>query len=154
MHQHVFIQHGCLSFCRRSCRCLVSLRTVYGCWVSCRRAALPPHHSGIISPRCAARECVCAASYLSVLLNNSFADICVAEDGTIHISLQKMRKGETWQCVFKGHGALDPVAETEIHKAMLLQRFGEEHPGFDFSGAGVSGGVPDPRTFMGGVKYT
>ncbi len=36
---------------------------------------------------------------------------------------------------------------------MLLERFGEEHPGFDFSQAALNGTVPDPRTFMGGVSY-
>jgi hypothetical protein len=59
-----------------------------------------------------------------------------------------------WPSVFVGHAPLDPVAIQETNKKMLLQRFGEEHPGFDFSGAEVSGSAPDPRTFMGGVKYT
>jgi hypothetical protein len=33
------------------------------------------------------------------------------------------------------------------------RRFGDEHPGFDFRDAAINGQVPDPRTFMGGVKY-
>ncbi|CAN0027242.1 unnamed protein product [Heterosigma akashiwo] len=36
---------------------------------------------------------------------------------------------------------------------MMLERFQEENPGFDFSGAEFNGMVPDPREFMGGVKY-
>jgi hypothetical protein len=37
---------------------------------------------------------------------------------------------------------------------MLLERFQAEHPGFDFSGAEVTGAVPDPRTFLGGMRHT
>jgi hypothetical protein len=34
----------------------------------------------------------------------------------------------------------------------MLERFQEEHPGFDFSDAEFNGQVPEARTFMGGVK--
>ena len=34
-----------------------------------------------------------------------------------------------------------------------LERFQEENPGFDFSGASFNGQVPDPKNFMGGVGY-
>ena len=87
-----------------------------------------------------------------------------------------MRKGEPWPAAFKGHGEvrktnhftslswlmlqndflilqLDPMASSEVKKQMMLERFQEEHPGFDFSGAEFSGDAPDPRSFMGGVKY-
>ena len=46
---------------------------------------------------------------------------------------------------------LDPLSVGEEQKAMMLERFQSEHPGFDFSGADFSGAAPDPRTFMGGV---
>ena len=75
------------------------------------------------------------------------------EDGEITLTLTKAKKGETWASVCAGHGALDAAAEAEVHKRMLLERFGQEHPGFDFSGAEVSGAVPDPREFLGGVKH-
>ena len=75
------------------------------------------------------------------------------DGGELTLTLTKARKGETWPCVFAGHGALDPVAEAGVHKRMLLERFAEEHPGFDFSQADVTGNVPDPREFMGGVRY-
>ena len=29
-----------------------------------------------------------------------------------------------------------------------------QNPGFDFSGADFNGQVPDPQTFMGGIKHT
>jgi hypothetical protein len=49
---------------------------------------------------------------------------------------------------------LNPLEQEEIRKKMMLERFQEENPGFDFSSAEFNGGAPDPRTFMGGVKYT
>jgi hypothetical protein len=52
-----------------------------------------------------------------------------------------------------GHGELNPFVQGEVQKSLMLERFGEENPGFDFSGADFSGSVPDPRNFMGGVKY-
>ena len=48
---------------------------------------------------------------------------------------------------------LDASTKQEAQKKLMLERFQEEHPGFDFSGAEFSGAAPDPRTFMGGVKY-
>lgn len=78
----------------------------------------------------------------------------LAEDGEIHVTLQKMRKAETWSTAFAGHAPLDPLATEEEQRRILLQRFQEEHPGFDFSGAAVNGAVPDPRTFMEGVRYS
>ena len=35
----------------------------------------------------------------------------------------------------------------------MIERFQEEHPGFDFRSAEFNGQVPDLRAFMGGVKY-
>lgn len=35
----------------------------------------------------------------------------------------------------------------------MLERFQEEHPGFDFSDADFNGKVPEAREFMGGIKY-
>mmetsp|Transcript_15887 Transcript_15887/g.30733 ORF Transcript_15887/g.30733 Transcript_15887/m.30733 type:complete len:155 (+) Transcript_15887:174-638(+) len=75
------------------------------------------------------------------------------DDGEIEINLKKMRKAATWESALRGHGTLDPLAKAEVQKKMTLERFQEEHPGFDFSGAEFSGSAPDPRTFMDGVKY-
>eukprot|EP01114_Cavostelium_apophysatum_P008168 TRINITY_DN2048_c0_g1_i1.p1 TRINITY_DN2048_c0_g1~~TRINITY_DN2048_c0_g1_i1.p1 ORF type:complete len:155 (-),score=20.10 TRINITY_DN2048_c0_g1_i1:42-506(-) len=74
------------------------------------------------------------------------------EDGILHITLQKMFKGDTWLAVFKGHEQLDPLSQEELKKTMMLERFQEENPGFDFSGANFSGSAPDARTFMGGIS--
>ena len=77
----------------------------------------------------------------------------MVEDDELHIQLQKMKKAETWSMACKGHGGLDPLTQSEVQKKILLERFQEENPGFDFSSADVNGMVPDPREFMGGVKY-
>lgn len=88
----------------------------------------------------------------------------------INISLCKMNKAEVWVCALKGRadtegGAagdgkggdassreVDAVTKEELRRKMLLERFQEEHPGFDFSGAEFNGMVPEARTFMDGVK--
>lgn len=74
-------------------------------------------------------------------------------DGEIEINCQKMNKAQTWESALLGHGQMNPYVKGEVQKALMLERFGAENPGFDFSGAEFSGSVPDPRNFMGGVKY-
>lgn len=75
------------------------------------------------------------------------------DNGEIEINLQKMRKASTWDTCLKGHDELDPLSREQIKKQMTLERFQEEHGGFDFSGAEFNGAAPDPRTFLGGVPY-
>ncbi|CAO2034687.1 unnamed protein product, partial [Urochloa humidicola] len=74
------------------------------------------------------------------------------EDGEMHITLQKREKGKTWSSPIQGQGILDPYAADQEQKRLMLQRFQEENPGFDFSQAQFSGTCPDPRTFMGGMR--
>lgn len=50
-------------------------------------------------------------------------------------------------------GVVDPFTRQEMQRSLMLERFQEEHPGFDFRDATFNGEVPDPRTFMGGVSY-
>jgi len=52
-----------------------------------------------------------------------------------------------------GRAQVDPYTQSEVQKSLMLERFQEENPGFDFSGASFNGAVPDPKTFMGGVGY-
>ena len=75
------------------------------------------------------------------------------EDDELHVQLCKMKKGEAWTAACMGHQALDPVTQEEVKKNILLERFQEENPGFDFSQAKMNGMVPDAREFMGGVSY-
>nr|CAD1820254.1 unnamed protein product [Ananas comosus var. bracteatus] len=74
------------------------------------------------------------------------------EDGVMHVTLQKRDKGHTWPSPILGQGVLDPYSADLEQKRLMLQRFQEENPGFDFSQAQFSGNCPDPRTFMGGIR--
>ena len=79
------------------------------------------------------------------------------EDGNIiTIYLTKAHRGELWDAALRGNKAvqLDPMAKEDEKKKLMLERFQEENPGFDFRDAQFNGGVPDPRSFMGGVKYS
>ena len=75
-------------------------------------------------------------------------------DGELTVLFAKMRKGETWDGALATRGKVDPFTRQEIQREMMLERFQEENPGFDFRSAEFNGQVPDPRAFMGGVKYT
>ncbi|VWU52159.1 CS domain protein, putative [Hepatocystis sp. ex Piliocolobus tephrosceles] len=74
------------------------------------------------------------------------------EDGVLHILLTKVKKAELWNCIFKGHKYLNAVDTDNTKKKILLERFQQEYPNFDFSSAAFNGQVPDARTFMGGAK--
>ena len=103
------------------------------------------------------------------------------DDGVITIVLAKVFRGQTWEGVLRGHldnnnnnnaasaikgndgngksgssvknRSIDPLTKQEMQRTMMLERFQEENPGFDFRDAKFNGEVPDPRTFMGGVGY-
>ncbi|XP_078156374.1 uncharacterized protein LOC144552135 [Carex rostrata] len=74
------------------------------------------------------------------------------EDDIMHVTLQKRDKGQTWASPIPGQGDLDAYSADVEQKRLMLQRFQEENPGFDFSQAQFTGGCPDPRTFMGGIR--
>ncbi|XP_039123798.1 nudC domain-containing protein 2 [Dioscorea cayenensis subsp. rotundata] len=74
------------------------------------------------------------------------------EDGVMHVTLHKRDKGNTWSSPIKGQGVLDSYTADLEQKRLMLQRFQEENPGFDFSQAQFNGTCPDPRTFMGGIR--
>ena len=64
-----------------------------------------------------------------------------------------MRKALTWEAVLKDQPKMNEFEKMETQKKITLERFQEEHAGFDFSDAEFSGMPPDPRTFLGGVPY-
>ena len=91
------------------------------------------------------------------------------DDGaTLHIVIGKAIKGEPWTTVFLDAVSTQPQAASSTdaqmgqipvsdleraRREMLLQRFQEEHPGFDFTDAQVSGTAPDdPMHFMTGPR--
>lgn len=65
-----------------------------------------------------------------------------------------MNKGQIWPSALAGRGQMDLITSEEVKKKLMLERFQEENPGFDFSNATFNGAVPDPQTFLGGVKHT
>lgn len=50
----------------------------------------------------------------------------LAEDGQMHITLQKRDKGQTWSSPIIGQGQLDPYSTDLEQKRLMLQRFQEE----------------------------
>lgn len=79
------------------------------------------------------------------------------DEGILNVVLAKAHRGETWDGALQGRdraGAVDPFTRQQMQKDLMLERFQEENPGFDFRGADFNGEAPDPRTFMGGVKYS
>ena len=68
------------------------------------------------------------------------------EEREIHILLAKAEESTVWACVFVGHQ--QEGAAGEDRKRLMLERFQEEDPGFDFRGAEFTGNVPDPKTFL------
>lgn len=77
-------------------------------------------------------------------------------DGELCINLQKMNKAEAWEAALMGRGGqqIDAFTKEEVKRKIMLERFQEEHPGFDFSGAEFNGAIPNAQEFMGGVKRT
>mmetsp|Transcript_1736 Transcript_1736/g.3714 ORF Transcript_1736/g.3714 Transcript_1736/m.3714 type:complete len:244 (-) Transcript_1736:197-928(-) len=91
------------------------------------------------------------------------------DEGVITIILSKCFRGQTWEGVLCGHSttvdgngavsgqgiqeSIDPIVKQEMQRTLMLERFQEENPGFDFRDATFNGEVPDPRTFMEGVGY-
>lgn len=74
----------------------------------------------------------------------------------LNVVLVKASRGEIWDAALMGRipgAVLDPVAKQAVQKELMLERFQEENPGFDFRNAEFNGAVPDAKTFMGGVKY-
>lgn len=80
----------------------------------------------------------------------------------IVVTLIKANRGTVWEAALKGNPntstvstntTMDALSKEQVKKDLMLQRFQEENPGFDFRGADFNGGIPDAREFMGGVKY-
>jgi hypothetical protein len=79
----------------------------FACTITATRVTLglkgaPPFLDEPLAAACAARE--------------SFWNL---EPGELTLTLTKARKGETWPCVFVGHGALDAAAEADVHRRAL-----------------------------------
>lgn len=75
------------------------------------------------------------------------------DEGEINIVLIKAHRGEVWATLTDSSSKLDPLAQDRERQKLMLEKFQEEHRGFDFRNAEFSGSAPDPRTFMDGVQY-
>lgn len=88
------------------------------------------------------------------------------DESILNIILIKASRGTIWDLPLIGkeigdnddqnssiQSTIDPVTKQKITQELMLERFSEENPGFDFRDAQFNGAVPDPRTFMGGIKY-
>ena len=82
------------------------------------------------------------------------------ESHVLTIELLKANKGVVWEAVVCGSittaSSFPRLSEWHVQEEkqrLLLERWQEENPGMDFRGATFNGSTPDPRTFMGGVRY-
>jgi CS domain len=75
------------------------------------------------------------------------------EENTSVIYLHKANKAIVWENVFADSPCLNPMQVEETKQDLMRERWSEEHAGFDFSQASFNGRAPDPRDFMGGVKW-
>lgn len=79
-----------------------------------------------------------------------------AVDGAeLTLTLTKQAKGKAWASPFARHAPQGASAAADAdQRRLMLERFQEENPGFDFSRAEFNGNVPDPSEFMGGISTT
>jgi hypothetical protein len=67
----------------------------------------------------------------------------------IVVQLEKTKAHDSWVSIIKGQDEVDPLAKEAMDKKMLLEKFQREHPGFDFSGAELTGQLPEnPATYL------
>ncbi|XP_064499247.1 LOW QUALITY PROTEIN: nudC domain-containing protein 2-like [Pseudopipra pipra] len=91
------------------------------------------------------------------LLQSKLSDSTVTDEGTwtledrqlIRIVLTKTNRdaGNCWTSLLENEYAADPWVQDQMQRKLTLERFQRENPGFDFSGAEISGnyskGGPD-----------
>lgn len=83
------------------------------------------------------------------------------KEKVIVVYLTKAQRGIVWDAALKPLGGskggplqkLDPSSREQEQQKLLLERFQEENPHMDFSGASFNGSAPDPRSFMDGINY-
>jgi hypothetical protein len=97
----------------------------------------------------------------SIEVSESTWTIEVSENDTARVVfivyLQKANPGIVWDRLFRlpsqCGAVLNPLQLETLKQELMLERWQQEHAGFDFRGATFNGSVPDPRTYMGGVSY-
>lgn len=67
----------------------------------------------------------------------------------LQIQLEKSKAHDSWTCIVKGKDEVDAQTKESMEKKMLLEKFQRDYPGFDFSGAEMTGQMPDnPATYL------
>lgn len=75
--------------------------------------------------------------------------VCKEEKKLVIIQLQKAKAHESWVSIIKGQDEVDAMTKESMDKKMLLEKFQRDYPGFDFSGAELTGQLPaDPATYL------
>jgi hypothetical protein len=65
------------------------------------------------------------------------------------IQLEKSKAHDSWISIVKGKDEVDAVTKESMDKKMLLEKFQRDYPGFDFSGAEMTGQMPEnPATYL------
>ncbi|XP_028906865.1 nudC domain-containing protein 2 [Ornithorhynchus anatinus] len=91
------------------------------------------------------------------ILQGKLFDSTIADEGTwtledrkmVRIVLTKTKRdaGNCWSSLLENEYVADPWVQDQMQKKLTLERFQNENPGFDFSGAEISGnyskGGPD-----------
>jgi len=79
------------------------------------------------------------------------------DTNVLHIILTKVHRGETWEAALlskqQQQREHDPITTEKMKQDLMLERFQEENPGFDFRNATFNGQAPDPRNFLGGIRH-
>ncbi|KAF2986043.1 hypothetical protein EK904_002201 [Melospiza melodia maxima] len=110
-----------------------------------------------VPPGTRAKDVRCSLRSRHIALAGKLFDSTVTDEGTwtledrqlIRIVLMKTNRdaGNCWTSLLENEYAADPWVQDQMQRKLTLERFQRENPGFDFSGAEISGnyskGGPD-----------
>ncbi|KAM4747195.1 nudC domain-containing protein 2 [Rhinophrynus dorsalis] len=141
---------------------VVACQTPWGCWYQTIEEVFIEVN---VPPGTQAREIQCKLGSRDIalavkgrdILKGKLFDSTIIDEGTwtledrklIRIILTKSNRdaGSCWASLLEGEYSADPLVQNEMQKKLTLERFQRENPGFDFSGADISGnyskGGPD-----------
>uniref|UniRef100_A0A8C5Q2W6 NudC domain-containing protein 2 n=2 Tax=Leptobrachium leishanense TaxID=445787 RepID=A0A8C5Q2W6_9ANUR len=141
---------------------IVPCKTPWGCWYQTMEeifieVQVPPGtQAKDIQCKLASRDIRLALQGKEIIKGKLF-DCTISDEGTwtledrklIRIILTKSDRsaGNCWASLLEGEYSADPLVQDEMQKKLTLERFQRENPGFDFSGAELTGnyskGGPD-----------
>ncbi|XP_063301349.1 nudC domain-containing protein 2 [Pelobates fuscus] len=141
---------------------IVSCTTPWGCWYQTMEEVFIEVH---VPPGTQARDIHCKLGSRDIrltvqgkdVIKGKLFDSTISDEGTwtledrklIRIILTKSNRnaGNCWTSLLEEEYSADPLVQDQMQKKLTLERFQRENPGFDFSGAELSGnyskGGPD-----------